>query len=516
MADAICKYLNSLNFHYSQAWVTDCVDYYQSSNPSISENELKEEVKQQWLLLNLRDVKVGVFPPNLKANPNVVLPGKYVVQVETLIDSGQSKYSQLQTLRNVGCDNVLATSKPDAEPPPRRCLTMTITDGVQDLNAMEYEVIPALRLNDPDLPPGFKMLISGPVTCRRGMILLSPKNVSVLGGEVDVFTEKNRYEALLVESLGLAGTDNSANPPLRVSHPPPTNSVSNRLADLLDDDDFVFDDLPMDTSADNGGSNINNQVSSLNNQTREARARSSNNFRETLSVPSTQPAPPPVEPSLDDLLSDADDVFLNIPDDDMIYRTQPHGSGLETSRRPVGGVQTSLKQYFAPTSLVKDDEVMEISPDPVEIPLPKKIISSEPFVYLAQIEQTQLTKNAVFKIKAVILTLKSKIAISGDTFTLQATISDGSLSADVQFSSEILENLLGFSPSEIKKMAKERNKNSAVAEMLKTAFGTAQLKLISLNCIFNIQFFANKSVPMVLSLEELSMEHLRALKARQI
>lgn len=46
------------------------------------------------------------------------------------------------------------------------------------------------------------MLIKGPVQCRRGVILLRPENVEILGGEVKSLVQKNAPENVLARLVG--------------------------------------------------------------------------------------------------------------------------------------------------------------------------------------------------------------------------------------------------------------------------------------------------------------------------
>ena len=56
---------------------------------------------------------------------------------------------------------------------------LTVTDGFQTIEAMEHQVIKAI----PDVvTPGMKIQVLGPVTVRRGVILLTSNSMRVLGG----------------------------------------------------------------------------------------------------------------------------------------------------------------------------------------------------------------------------------------------------------------------------------------------------------------------------------------------
>ena len=73
-------------------------------------------------------------------------------------------------------------------------ILLYLTDRTQDLQGMEYVPIPQLNL---DLIPGSKVLIKGPVECRRGIIMLRPNSIVVLGGEVEDLVQRNAPENVL-------------------------------------------------------------------------------------------------------------------------------------------------------------------------------------------------------------------------------------------------------------------------------------------------------------------------------
>uniref|UniRef100_A0A2M4AA52 Tudor domain-containing protein 3 n=1 Tax=Anopheles triannulatus TaxID=58253 RepID=A0A2M4AA52_9DIPT len=90
---------------------------------------------------------------------------------------------QLVKLRNLGAPKVNEESK--VAP---RLLKLTITDGQTQYVALEHEHIPALSLNT---PPGTKLLLkNGPIRIAAGVLMLSDKNITVLGGHVTALVEK--------------------------------------------------------------------------------------------------------------------------------------------------------------------------------------------------------------------------------------------------------------------------------------------------------------------------------------
>ena len=51
------------------------------------------------------------------------------------------------------------------------------------------------------LLPGYKLMIAGPVICRRGMIMLEEKHISGLGGEIEDLLIPNSLENILARFL---------------------------------------------------------------------------------------------------------------------------------------------------------------------------------------------------------------------------------------------------------------------------------------------------------------------------
>ncbi|KFB51286.1 hypothetical protein ZHAS_00019336 [Anopheles sinensis] len=90
---------------------------------------------------------------------------------------------QLIKLRNLGAPKVNEESKTAP-----RLLKLTITDGQTQYVALEHEPIPALSINT---PPGTKILLkNGPIRITQGVMMLSDKHVTVLGGQVTALVEK--------------------------------------------------------------------------------------------------------------------------------------------------------------------------------------------------------------------------------------------------------------------------------------------------------------------------------------
>ena len=71
-----------------------------------------------------------------------------------MVDVGKPAYSQLQNLKGQSLDSAEGQDKKFSEPKPTRLLLLSISDGVHELQAMEYQPIPQLSA---ELFPGTKV-----------------------------------------------------------------------------------------------------------------------------------------------------------------------------------------------------------------------------------------------------------------------------------------------------------------------------------------------------------------------
>ncbi|XP_017269156.1 recQ-mediated genome instability protein 1 [Kryptolebias marmoratus] len=190
------------------AWLQACVEWLQGEAGGaghLSQQQVNQQVLDQWLLTDLRDLDFPTLPEGLAQAQKTQLSGTFCVQVDSLLDISQPAYGQLQKWRGTDCSNdevsavTQATQRP-WEAKSTRMLLLEITDGVQSLEAMEYQSIPALSAT---LRPGAKLQLHGQMVCRLGVLLLGPSNVKILGGDVEDLVERNNQGKVLCRTLGL-------------------------------------------------------------------------------------------------------------------------------------------------------------------------------------------------------------------------------------------------------------------------------------------------------------------------
>ncbi|KAF7380828.1 hypothetical protein HZH66_014204 [Vespula vulgaris] len=226
--------LKSESYSMNEIWLRDCIEYFTSENDTIVYNEILKFVRTQWQLSDLREINNdnGCLPRNLNQQICTVLPGTYILQMNTMYDISTSKYKQLEQIRNVSNVNIEATenNKPQMwEPKTKRMLLLHLTDGIQDISAIEYKTISSLH---DTLLPGYKVMIIGPVKCRRGIILLEEGKFREIGGEVESLSITNALENVLARSLNFAENPDPYNDKNQEIH----NKKSPITNDFFEDD----------------------------------------------------------------------------------------------------------------------------------------------------------------------------------------------------------------------------------------------------------------------------------------
>ncbi|NXW11475.1 RMI1 protein, partial [Fregetta grallaria] len=194
-------------------WLEACINCIceKNSSSNLSQAKINRQIFEQWLLTDLRDLEYPILPNCILDVPKGELSGFYSIQIDSLVDVSQPAYSQLQKLRGKNTVNEEVTASTQAfqkpwEAKPTRMLMLQLTDGIYQIQGMEYQPVPVLHSN---LPPGTKITIQGNIAYRLGVLLLKPENVTLLGGEVDVLLEEYSQERVLARLIGETENPNS-------------------------------------------------------------------------------------------------------------------------------------------------------------------------------------------------------------------------------------------------------------------------------------------------------------------
>lgn len=290
-------------------WLEACINWIQEENGggNLSQAQINRQVFEQWLLTDLRDLEYPVLPDGILDAPKGELSGFYSLQIDSLLDVSQPAYSQLQKIRGKNTVNEEVTANTQAsqkpwEAKPTRMLMLQLTDGIHQIQGMEYQPVPVLHSS---LPPGTKITVHGNVAYRLGVLLLKPENVKLLGGEVDALLEEYSQERVLARllgeaenpvSVGQSGNEQIVPGPVDELGQSLGPSDEELLASLNENNDFILNN---ETSLESGYCSRSNNFSTASGS---LAAHNENALQQESVNHSDEQTAPPME---------YDDAFLN-------------------------------------------------------------------------------------------------------------------------------------------------------------------------------------------------------------
>ncbi|CAB1117694.1 unnamed protein product [Ectocarpus sp. CCAP 1310/34] len=174
-ATRVRQSLTGLGVHLQLDWVKHCLEAGGGMDPGVSGNgqrqqsEAQEGVYRTFLACDLREAGEACLPAGVGSMVKERVKGKMVVQVENARDIAK---------------NLEQREKVDGSS-AHHTLKLALGDGRQTVAAFEYKRVQGL-VADP--PLGLKLLLVEPWV-RRGILLLSSENTTVLGGEVSSLVE---------------------------------------------------------------------------------------------------------------------------------------------------------------------------------------------------------------------------------------------------------------------------------------------------------------------------------------
>ncbi|XP_076233777.1 uncharacterized protein LOC143178808 [Calliopsis andreniformis] len=347
-------------------WLRDCIEFYVNQHRNPNDNEILEFVKVQWQLSDLREInnENGSLPRNLSQQKLVTLSENYILQVEQMYDITTSKYKQLEQIRNTHCSEVELTETEMLEkwePPKKRMMQLRLTDGLQDIIGIEYTQI--TRLNDM-LLPGYKVMIMGPIICRRGVLLLKEGQLKGIGGEVDSLLIPNALENVLARALNL-----QENPDPYNDNEAKSNNVKENKKLELEDSFFEEDfQINLDELSRIEDSHNKNDIQS-NNDTNKTEIETEINTEiktESFSKITIEKTVTKKEQSCkEDIALDDDDCFFEMVDEEQLIDSQGN------QKNNIAPFRTFPMEEEDDIIILNDEEIIE------NVQCHKKVVKKE-------------------------------------------------------------------------------------------------------------------------------------------
>ncbi|CAK1586683.1 unnamed protein product [Parnassius mnemosyne] len=489
LVNSVRKYLASHHMFAVEEWLSGFVEYLMENDGSCRENDVQNLAKEQWLLNDLKEICPGSLPSNLKSQQKVTLNGRFVLQINACVDIGTPAYQQYLKLQKVNTENIEATTNFEEKISSHRMIKLYLTDGVQEVSAIEYRPMRNLSC---DITPGCKMLVKGPIECRRGMFLLTESNIELLGGEVQELVDTNSLACLLSTKLSLPvavcqnNTINTYRDTNATHAHHTTASIYDRNCPTTEP---VFEE-------------ISKSEARVNNQVLDTFIEDDIDVDQLAAIEAQFTENPGKRPLIDNNSKpekkakiNPNTVVNNIDeypeDEDLIIEDEDYIKEMEA-------------RFDAQDSGVSDC----INKAP--IPLPQ-----EPFVYIKQINELSVNEKSgkVFRVKGQIMKLLSKLTVGKDGWSLKCAIVDGTGSMDVDFTSDVLSKLVGFTPLEMNQIKKQMATKPELKEKTVSALQKAKERLQILYCIIELTMADG---PKITQLIPFDGTHVDLLKKRQL
>ena len=546
-------------------WLRDCIEFYVNQHTNPANKDILDFVKLQWQLSDMRATnnENGSLPRNLSQQKFVILSENYILQVEQMYDIATSKYKQLEQIRNTRISEV-DPSETDIlekwEPPKKRMIQLRLTDGLQDVIAIEYNYIS--RLNDM-LLPGYKVLIIGPVKCRKGVLLLEEGKLKGIGGEVDSLLIPNALENVLARALNLQENPDPYNDnESKVNNPKVEREA--KVEDSLFEDDFVIDLAEVskiesshgtDTSRPNVNaikteikadtSNATTTIQEEQNCEGNAIFDDDDCFLEMIDegqLIESQVQQENIAAPFRALPTEDDDDIIVLNEGELIEDVKFHSKALKMEEhnsysnfalppdKAVPSTSTAQsnifkkpKQTSAPLNGGKrivpmsppegltlkkgriDRKITEFTKRPPSPDMPKIC------EFIHDINNEVITEITHRKIRGRVECL-GKLGRKDSCWILEGTIEDGTGKMDVSFSNELLGNLLGFSAKEFSVMRKLKN-DPKIEHGLRMSFRNAEQRIKTLDDLLELELNVNKK-PKVMKITDLTQEQKQAIDKR--
>ncbi|GJQ82962.1 hypothetical protein Trydic_g5961 [Trypoxylus dichotomus] len=509
-----------------------CINWFREEHGSASytKKELHTKIYEQWLLLDLRDVEIAQLPPNIKDEKKIVLNKNLSLQMMHVVDISKSKLSQLQKIKNLNSLTRGFDEEKEAGSVGKRMLQLTLTDGVQEIQAIEYKTVPVLNIN---LTPGTKIKINSPIVIRRGQILLEQHNVKLLGGEVEEILISHAAENVLARCLHLP-----ENPkPVTINE---SFSESNINASGMNVNTTARNNAPRNQSM--AQTTINQFINRPNrNQATENRNNTNISVEEELRIAAEMRM----------LFEAEEDLFR---EDDMLQRTE---SNVTSAVRQQPTKAATANNYFDEQSEMDSeiDALLEIEEEISNqekntrnsfheskiktLPQSNNIVNNmenhkndlndslemgnelfnslELDNHLDKIEEIHHTSEKIpikqilenikkhkfgkYRLHAKFKSVIEKMTLRDEKWIVKISITDGDEDLVVFIDNSILTEMTGFTPQEAMNLKLQvQSKNQDAVQMIMKALDQLKTKLLELDCEMEIEYNGSAESPMITKL----------------
>ncbi|KAF2905375.1 hypothetical protein ILUMI_00793 [Ignelater luminosus] len=495
------RFFQSQHITLSDFWLESCIQWYHEENPGLNytRETLHLKVYQQWLLLDLRDVEIPILPANLTQQKKVMLNGIYSLQMLYIIDISRSKFYQIQKLRN---SNALINAMADQEAQTlnhgKRVLQLRLTDGVQEIEAIEYKPISTLNVN---LPPGTKIRITGPIIVRRGQMMLEERHINVLGGEVEELLVSNAAENILANALDLPL---NLNPNIiNEDSVPDSSNVLRNAPNVASNNQQLISNSNSWNMNIVDRNNISRQTSSINRKDNSSTMTSKN-----VSVKDK------INP---DFISEEDELRI-LEEVDMLLETERDMNIDLPGVCEDNSLNTDAVLKIDGPNSKPCDNIKNISSDTDKSIFEDMDIDAHLDIIDEQVQQTNQSTNkkqigigellsnnitcGKFTIRAKFKSVTQKLTVTDDVWSLRLLITDDKNDMEVSVHSDVMSDVMGYYPAAVMALKKDiLNKDENATTTVMKMLEELKVKIMHLDCDMEITYAPNQLYPTITKLK---------------
>uniref|UniRef100_G3MPK1 RecQ-mediated genome instability protein 1 n=1 Tax=Amblyomma maculatum TaxID=34609 RepID=G3MPK1_AMBMU len=517
----------------NRSWLQACIRYVEDERSSSTQasafgGDLYKHLYYQLLLTNLLGgLGMTCLPESAVSAHKLVLKGSFFLQVDSVHDVSQPAYSQLLKITNTENENTGVRADPDEKPfawqaHPKRMLKLDVTDGTRHMQAIEFEPVPCMSV---DMRPGIKILVTGPVECRRGLMFLRADNVRVLGGAVEPLLQDNCQEALLcrvlgrdpshfadlvvprratVPSAGVNEVENRSSSGDQTSGQPErarAGNISSRCGRDFEHDDSRATTIPIANS-----NSLTVRMSSSAVDVDNAWDRAASTDVDPDDVLMSQIDLEKLRPENEMQDCTDEEVDEDLLREQLDFQAEAANAGalqdITDSNNPI----TAESRIEPPPSTSTHDSKPNHdcrSEGPLEQTVDEGPVASLPYTRLSSVlkDGKEPDMSQVVIIKGYIAMPTSKLKVGPkEQWQLSAIITDDTASLEVDIDNDLLSNWMGLTPLEAKK---KRKLSSKFKEFFAEKVGECQEKMRSLNGLLTVSFPGSKEkLPVLLDYNE--------------
>ncbi|XP_023515609.1 recQ-mediated genome instability protein 1 [Cucurbita pepo subsp. pepo] len=462
----VSEFLRGLGLSLNREWLDACIRAHHGSVPGFLSLNPAEKGKlcfEQFLVSDMNYAGAGVLPENVDSMHLVDLPGPYVLQVDEIVNISCPLKGRYQT----------------SPASIKRCLKLSMTDGVQRVFGMEYRPIKGLEVL---APAGLKVVICN-VTVRRGVLMLVPEAFEVLGGLVEE-----------LESARQRLVDEVNKPPrgrrTRTGVVPP---LATRATHAAWPSDTVPEPVPSSRIVDAEPSRSDQGVHMFHRGNEAVTAPVSDAFTTPVSRTNAN------SELSTNFVSNVEEVHLHSVPSSRARTVSTIMSNSIEDTNTVNSIEgTNMVNSVEDTDMVDIEHPLILSGD-----------REMPFTYLASLSAKwasgkEKSPSVRGKIKCFLTGVKGFQFRQRTTYDLHAYVDDGSLISEVLIDHEAVQQAIGHSPKDVTDAL--GSSDVKVVSGMKEALRQFQIFLVNFEGTMLVEMNRTSSLPVVLEMEEGCLE----------